>query len=911
MLKTMTVRTTIAAMLAALSMSAHAIADTQRIDIPAGSLLTALETLAKQANVDLVYQDAQVQGLRTGGVAGDLSPHDAVVQLLQGTPLKVRRDEASGAILIMMPAASAPATSSRPEETRPSFWSRLRLAQSSPSEGENRGEDSRSEVSKSEVTTDTERRAQSPKATELEEIVVTGTQIRGVINNTAPVTVLDKKYVESTGISTLPALIESLPQNFALASQSGVLIPNTSAGQSQGAAINLRGIGEGTTLTLINGRRTALGFGAGTSVDISGLPLTAIERVEILTDGASAMYGSDAIGGVVNFVLRKDFDGAETSVRAGRADGVSEYRVAQTFGTSWSSGNALISAEYLDRGLLHASDRDFVPSTSVIGSLFPEDKNYSVFFSGRQQIAPSVTVFADALYSMRDTYNQGGRVTLNEANWAENYQTGVTAGLTWGIAGDWQIEATGTYSKSYEDRISRSDVFGSFGDNVFTSPFRIKMGQVKADGTLWSLPGGPVRAALGADWRSEEIEYTSAYTTGLIGLQDADDQIVRSVFAEVYVPLVGPANSMRGARSIELSLAGRYDSYSNFGSSTNPKIGLSWEPIEGFRLRGSWGTSYRAPKLSDYSTSVNAAVAHYTEDPGTGGISHVLYVQGTATEDLTAEESTNYTFGLEFSPTFVPQLKLGLNYFHIDYDDRITYPPQDPVVLLGDPAAYSSLFVRSPSPEMIEQAIARGLLGQGFFAYDPNFQPDPNFDPSTIEVLIDGRRRNLSESSVRGMDISVLYNFSLAGGSAHLSIDATHLFEMPNQVTADSATFDVLNTLYNPVDWRIRTGAGWERRGWSANAFINHVASYFDNRFAPAAPIGSYTTVDLRVACDLGQRFGSGWLSGTRVALSAQNVLDEDPPAVAAISTPRDMGFDPTNSNPMGRMVAVELVKTW
>jgi iron complex outermembrane recepter protein len=112
MLRTMTVRATIAAFLAALSMSAHAIADTQRIDIPAGSLLTALEALAKQANVDLVYQDAQVQRFQTSGATGELSPHDAVVKLLQGTPLQVRKDEESGAILITTPVRGAPPSGS-------------------------------------------------------------------------------------------------------------------------------------------------------------------------------------------------------------------------------------------------------------------------------------------------------------------------------------------------------------------------------------------------------------------------------------------------------------------------------------------------------------------------------------------------------------------------------------------------------------------------------------------------------------------------------------------------------------------------------------------------------------------------------------------------------------------------------
>ena len=133
--------------------------------------------------------------------------------------------------------------------------------------------------------------------------------------------------------------------------------------REQGSSVNLRGIAEGTTLVLLNGRRLAPGFRSA-AVDISALPLSAIERVEILTDGASALYGSDAVGGVVNFILREDFEGVETRLRAGAADGLNEYRASQALGNSWDTGNFVASVEYFQRDALDAADRDFVPSNS-------------------------------------------------------------------------------------------------------------------------------------------------------------------------------------------------------------------------------------------------------------------------------------------------------------------------------------------------------------------------------------------------------------------------------------------------------------------------------------------------------------------------------------------------------------------
>lgn len=120
MLKTLIMKAAFIAFVGSISFAAHAIADTQRFDVPAGDLIAALESFAKQADVDLVYQDEQVKGLRTGGVSGNLSPQDAVMKLLEGTPLQLRLDEASGAMLVTTPLPSGGPASSPPANQKSS-----------------------------------------------------------------------------------------------------------------------------------------------------------------------------------------------------------------------------------------------------------------------------------------------------------------------------------------------------------------------------------------------------------------------------------------------------------------------------------------------------------------------------------------------------------------------------------------------------------------------------------------------------------------------------------------------------------------------------------------------------------------------------------------------------------------------
>jgi iron complex outermembrane receptor protein len=158
-------------------------------------------------------------------------------------------------------------------------------------------------------------------STALEEVVVTGTSIKGLNAETAlPVQVVSREEIARTGVTSTQDLFRQI----SAASSSGTTVSANATGNQTGgiSTISLRGLGSDRTLILINGRRSAVYGGssagaAGSSVDISGIPLAAIERVEILKDGASAIYGSDAIAGVVNFILRSDYQGAEVSAYAG------------------------------------------------------------------------------------------------------------------------------------------------------------------------------------------------------------------------------------------------------------------------------------------------------------------------------------------------------------------------------------------------------------------------------------------------------------------------------------------------------------------------------------------------------------------------------------------------------------------
>ena len=191
----------------------------------------------------------------------------------------------------------------------------------------------------------------SEEAKTLDTIVVTGSRIRRVDTETAtPVFTIDRQAIERTGAATIGDFLQDIPAISGAATN-----PSVNNGGGTGAAtVSLRGLGDTRTLTLLNGRRMVYN-------DINSIPMAAIARVEVLKGGASAIYGTDAIGGVVNFILKRDFDGGELSVGYGQSsEGDAERTTGNvTYGWSGERGNVLLNLNYNDQGEVLAADREY------------------------------------------------------------------------------------------------------------------------------------------------------------------------------------------------------------------------------------------------------------------------------------------------------------------------------------------------------------------------------------------------------------------------------------------------------------------------------------------------------------------------------------------------------------------------
>jgi outer membrane receptor protein involved in Fe transport len=196
-----------------------------------------------------------------------------------------------------------------------------------------------------------------PQEEFVEEMVVTGSRIpRKELTTAAPVTLINREQLEATGRATIGEILQNLPE------QSNATNTQVNNGGNGATRVNLRGLGTQRTLVLVNGRRhVAGGTGADDSVDLGAIPLAAIQRIEILKDGGSAIYGSDAIGGVVNIIMRKDFSGTELRAFSGlssRGDGLM-YDLGLTTGQISERGHLLFSASYYTQKEVWAGDRSY------------------------------------------------------------------------------------------------------------------------------------------------------------------------------------------------------------------------------------------------------------------------------------------------------------------------------------------------------------------------------------------------------------------------------------------------------------------------------------------------------------------------------------------------------------------------
>ncbi|HEY0682139.1 MAG TPA: TonB-dependent receptor [Steroidobacter sp.] len=894
-------RRAVALMAPLLLVTQLALADpTYEFNIRGASLQSALRQFADQTGLQISYFTKIAEGHTAPEVSGTLTAEAALKLLLKASGLTFERiDPRTLAIYPAPPAQDVTATSNEtaaaPPRSKP-----LRIARA---------------AERSEARTTHEPVA--PGHSIIEEVISTGSHIRGVLNETAPVTVLDRRYIERSGFTNLMQLVSSLPMNFKGGTSGATevaafgMAPNVGQNLTRGTGFNLRGLGSVATLTLINGRRVAPSA-QGQFVDVSTIPMSAVERVEILTDGASAIYGADAVAGVVNIILRKDFQGAETGWEYGATTdrSLDEHRVSQMAGSNWESGNALFIAEYYRRSNLSIEDRDYIleAGAETPSDLLPHRKLGTMVFTLDQQLPANFDFATHFTYSYEEVDVRNTMHGYLEEQTPDTNQWSAGLSLGYEPAGDWRISLDGSIA-----RVETNSDFtywwldtGEMTDQLqdYRDKYRTWSSDLKADGTLIALPGGPMRLAVGSSYRKDDLISTRYRTVPNTGFEvRADDtRDVTSLYAELYVPIVGAEQDLTWAKRIDVSLAGRHDDYSDFGSTFNPKFGVVWTPVDSLDLRATYSTSFRAPNVAEKALvrrPVQISSGYLFDPSGAGDLIPIFYLNGS--RELTAEESDNVALGFTFRPRSLEGLELSLNSFHIEYTNRIEAVPYDEGALSRRDEFGQFI---SEIPDDAAAAWLADRLAEGWV-----FMDWEGIGSTGVRYLYDLRQQNAARTELQGFDATLLYKFNLARDAFDLQLDVTHLGEILTSLAEDTPRFEVVDTYNQPLDWRFRLMGTWIRGGLSTTVAVNHADSYVNDSQAIDVPIGSWTTADLNVSYDFDGRTQSSLLEGTRIAVGVSNVTDREPPR--AISPLFPVGFDVFNADAMGRFVSASVTKRW
>lgn len=349
-------RTLVAGVFASLlALAAFAAEAARSFNLPAGEAAQTLKQFAAQAQREIVFSADAVGRVHTNAVSGSLAPKEALDRLLADTGLVATTDAKSGAIAIK----SAPPA--LPEKNAPS----------------RRENDAAAEPAKSSAQVQN-------GVLQLEKVEVTGSRIRTILGEqtASPMLTWTSEDIDQSGVTNLSDLRNLIPQ--LSVGSSATFDGNSSGSAPEGRLLfNLRGITGNNTLILVDGRRLPKTGqrGVGESYEATGIPLSAIERVEVLMDGGSAIYGADAIGGVVNLILKKNYTGTELKFDYDNTfdDDASNKHVSLTTSASrgkWS-GRIFVSYEEQnalarrDRWWLRSDDRRYIGGTNGTANNFP------------------------------------------------------------------------------------------------------------------------------------------------------------------------------------------------------------------------------------------------------------------------------------------------------------------------------------------------------------------------------------------------------------------------------------------------------------------------------------------------------------------------------------------------------------
>ncbi len=875
-----------------------------------------------------------------------------------------------------------------------------------------------------------------------DDIVVTGTLIRGKAPVGSQQITLGQAKIEEIAPQSSNDLLATIPQVTNYFNRVPLADLSIAVNQIQIARPNLRNISGSSasssgTLILVDGHRVATAGVDQASVDPELVPIGAIARVEVVTEGGSATYGADAVAGTINFITHKRFDGVKVDAHYGTASPYSQWDASVTAGKTWDTGSFWVSYTYTKSDALFGRDRSFihfldyskqpyvgndtncaVPNTSVtttdnygLGykvvvpinpsicdnsqneSRVPEAQRHGAMFGFNQDLDSRTSVDIRGFYSQRKTHSSSdytASVPLNSNNpYASSLAlpagTVVGAGSAlifipsfgfsvpvptttsaqvgfnlspllgkgaarsdvlikeWGINSElkhqfgdnWQLRALVNWSESrsgYEltnlntTRLNAASapsapattatafnpinvvnnnaaLVADLIDNELAGETKDSIVNLRliAEGKLLDLPGGEARLAIGAEYLNDQLDLRTAGGIRIGTLStfpfSSYGRKVTSLFGELQLPLIANAN---GGSMLTVSASGRYDHYSDFGNTTNPKIGVTFKPVSWFTLRGNWGTSFTAPTPLDQLKSSNSTVSSFnfvpftdaTHPNVTGG--YTIALQGS-NAGLRPQTATTWSVGAEFQP--LSELRASVNYYDVNFTN-----------ILSTPTPNAGIFANFPSSVVYGSSLTLAQVNAFFAArgpYTANQQAQltsaiASAGTSPIVELVDFRTSNYGILHVKGMDFNVNYRHNTSFGGFDFAVSGNHQFSRKAQVSPTSAVSNDNSGEF--PKWFLQANAGVDLGKFRAQASWDYNGGYKLAAPLVAAPanqtsVGSYSTVNLFFKYQVPAE--SGILKDLSVTLNVNNVFNKAPPLFLG-NTTADKGY--ANGFTLGRL---------
>jgi iron complex outermembrane receptor protein len=551
--------------------------------------------------------------------------------------------------------------------------------------------------------------AQAVDPVSLQQVVVTGTRRvdRTLAQSESPVDTLSAADLQRSGSTELAtALAQLLPSlNF----------PRPSLTDASDAVrpAQLRGLSPDQVLVLVDGKRRHTGAvvningtqGRGSApVDLNAIPISAIERVEVLRDGAAAQYGSDAIAGVVNIVLKRSARGGSLTAEAGATDRGDGRRGQVGASLGWDLGDGAwlrLAAEAghqqrTNRAGVDTRDAATEPRQGQVNNRLgdPDSTRQSLLLNGQADLGDGLQLYGNASLSLRDTTSTAfwrtratavangvgalypeGFLPHEESNTRD---TSLVLGLR-GEAAGWQWDASVNHGANRFDIDVANTANYSLGPN---GPTRFDAGGLRNQQTLLNLDATrelawglsrPVLLSAGAELRQERYEvvagepnaYTGGGSSGFPGFRPGDAGSHRRHAVSAYVGLEGQITAAFSATA-----ALRAEDYSDFGRATAVKLSGRYVVSPALALRGTLSTGFRAPSLAQqyFATTSTNLINGALVEAGTFTVPSAA-AQALGALPLKAETSRNLSLGVQFTPTRDWQTTLDV--YQIDIDDRI------------------------------------------------------------------------------------------------------------------------------------------------------------------------------------------------------------------------------------------------